>query len=84
DRVAADTGADVERIVADATDRPALDALCASTRAVVSTVGPYALYGGDLVAAVAASGTDYCDLTGEPHWMRSMIDSHAAEAAESG
>ena len=84
EQVAADTGADVERIVADATDRPALDALCASTRAVVSTVGPYALYGSDLIAAVAASGTDYCDLTGEPHWMRSMIDSYAADAVESG
>ncbi len=50
----------------------------------MSTVGPYALYGSDLIAAAVASGTDYCDLTGEPHWMRSMIDAHAAGAAESG
>lgn len=84
EQVASDTGADVERIVADATDRPALDALCGSTRSVVSTVGPYALYGSDLVAAAVANATDYCDLTGEPHWMRSMIDTHGAEAAESG
>ncbi len=84
DRVAADTGADVERIVADAADRPALAALAGATRVVASTVGPYALYGSDLVAAVAEAGTDYCDLTGEPQWMRRMIDAHADTAAASG
>lgn len=84
DRVAADTGADVERIVADATDAPALAALAGATRVVASTVGPYALYGSDLVAAVAEAGTDYCDLTGEPQWMRRMIDAHADAAAASG
>jgi short subunit dehydrogenase-like uncharacterized protein len=51
---------------------------------VISTVGPYALYGSELVAAVAAAGTDYCDLTGEPHWMRAMIDAHQADAVASG
>ena len=51
---------------------------------VVSTVGPYARYGSPLVAAVAAAGTDYCDLTGEPQWMRAMIDAHQDEAAASG
>jgi len=51
---------------------------------VVSTVGPYALYGSPLVAAVAAAGTDYCDLTGETQWMREMIDTHAAAAEASG
>ncbi|MGI9606200.1 MAG: saccharopine dehydrogenase family protein [Acidimicrobiales bacterium] len=84
DRVAAETGADVPRIVADSSDRAAMDALCASSRVVVSTVGPYALHGSPLVAAAAANGTDYCDITGEPHWMRSMIDEHQAVAAGSG
>jgi short subunit dehydrogenase-like uncharacterized protein len=84
ERVAADTGADVERIVADATDAPALAAMARATRVVVSTVGPYALYGSDLVAAVAEAGTDYCDLTGETQWMRRMIDAHAHTAAASG
>ncbi len=84
DRVAADTGADVERIVADAADRVSLDELVDSTRVVVSTVGPYALYGSELVAAVASSGTDYCDLTGETPWMRRMIDEHSAAAESSG
>jgi short subunit dehydrogenase-like uncharacterized protein len=82
--VARATGADVPRIVADATDRPALDRLAASTDVVMSTVGPYALYGSDLVAAVVEAGTDYCDLTGEVQWMRRMIDAHHDRAVETG
>ncbi len=82
--VAADTGADVEQIVADAADTEAMRALAECTKVVVSTVGPYALYGSPLVAAVAEAGTDYCDLTGEPQWMLSMIDAHQDTAAASG
>ena len=84
DQVAAATGADVERIVVDATDAAGLMTLAESTRVVVSTVGPYALHGSALVGAVAASGTDYCDLTGEPQWMRRMLDAHATAAEASG
>jgi short subunit dehydrogenase-like uncharacterized protein len=84
DEVAALTGADVPRIVADASDRSALDGLAASTKVVVSTVGPYALYGSELVAAVVEAGSDYCDLTGEVQWMRRMIDAHQARAEETG
>jgi short subunit dehydrogenase-like uncharacterized protein len=84
DRVAVESGADVEHIVADAADADAMLELASGTAVVVSTVGPYALYGSPLVAAVAAAGTDYCDLTGEPHWMRAMIDAHHEAAAESG
>jgi short subunit dehydrogenase-like uncharacterized protein len=58
--------------------------LAQSTRVVVSTVGPYALFGSPLVGAVAAAGTDYCDLTGEPQWMRAMIDEHQGAAEASG
>jgi short subunit dehydrogenase-like uncharacterized protein len=84
DQVATDTGADVERIVADASDAGALATMAADTRVVASTVGPYARYGSTLVAAVAEAGTDYCDLTGETQWMRRMIDAHAATAEASG
>jgi short subunit dehydrogenase-like uncharacterized protein len=58
--------------------------LAESTRLVISTVGPYALYGSELVAAVAAAGTDSVDLTGEPQWMQRMIDTHSATAEASG
>ena len=82
--VAAAADADVEQIIADAGDPDAMQSLAASTRVVASTVGPYALHGSPLVAAVAAAGTDYCDITGEAHWMRKMIDSHQEEASASG
>jgi short subunit dehydrogenase-like uncharacterized protein len=71
-------------VVADARDREAMRRLAESTRVVVTTVGPYALYGGPLVAACAAAGTDYCDLTGEPEFVdRAWVDHHA-EAERSG
>jgi short subunit dehydrogenase-like uncharacterized protein len=82
--VAASTGASVEQIVADAADRAALDAMVTDTKVIVSTVGPYALYGSELVAACVDAGTDYCDLTGETQWMRRMIDAHQGEAEASG
>jgi short subunit dehydrogenase-like uncharacterized protein len=82
--VAIATGATVPHIVADAGDDDAMAELAARTRVVVSTVGPYALYGSPLVAAVAEAGTDYCDLTGEPQWMREMIDAHQDAAVASG
>ena len=84
DEVARSTGADVPRLVADASDRAALDDLAASTQVVASTVGPYALYGSELVAAVVEAGGDYCDLTGEVQWMRRMIDAHQARAETTG
>ncbi len=84
DEVARSTGADVPRIVADASDRAALADLAASTQVVASTVGPYALYGSELVAAVVEAGGDYCDLTGEVQWMRRMIDAHQPRAEATG
>jgi len=76
--------ADTTLIVADGGDAASLKAMVDHTRLVISTVGPYQLYGSDLVAACAASGTDYLDLCGEPLWMRKMIDAHEAAAKASG
>ena len=75
---------DIEMLVADAHDEAALSALCARTNVVVSTVGPYALYGDKLVELCASSGTHYCDLTGEPQWIRKMQKAHQASAKDSG
>ncbi|MCO5129581.1 MAG: saccharopine dehydrogenase NADP-binding domain-containing protein [Xanthobacteraceae bacterium] len=75
---------DIPLIAADAADPASLDAMLGETRAVVTTVGPYQLYGSELVAACAASGTDYLDLCGEPVWMRQMIDKHQDTARASG
>ena len=71
-------------VVADSHDRAALDALAGDTKVVCTTVGPYALHGGDLVAACANQGTHYCDLTGEPQWIRRMIDAHHDRASDTG
>jgi short subunit dehydrogenase-like uncharacterized protein len=70
--------------VADAADETSLQRLCASTRVVVSTVGPYALYGEQLIKACAESGTDYCDLTGEVQWIRRMVQRYESTAQKSG
>ena len=71
-------------MVADAADDASLRELCASSRVVVSTVGPYALHGEPLVRACAETGTDYCDLTGEVQWIRRMIERYQATARASG
>src|ERR1700686_165918 len=76
--------ADIALIRADASDGASLKAMVDQTKCVLSTVGPYQLYGSDLVAACAATGTDYLDLCGEPVWMRQMIDAHEATAKGSG
>jgi short subunit dehydrogenase-like uncharacterized protein len=70
--------------IADAADEAALRKLCASTRVVVSTVGPYALHGEPLIKACAETGTDYCDLTGEIQWIRRMLQRYEASARQSG
>jgi short subunit dehydrogenase-like uncharacterized protein len=75
---------EIALIVADASDPASLTAMVRQTRSVISTVGPYQLYGSDLVATCATSGTDYLDLCGEPVWMRQMIDAHEAAAKGSG
>jgi len=71
-------------IVADASDLASLKAMVEQTRSVIAGVGPYQLFGSDLVALCAATGTDYFDYCGEPLWMRKMIDAHDAEAKVSG
>ena len=76
--------ADTPLIVADADDPASLRAMVARGKAVLTTVGPYQLYGSDLVAACAQAGTDYLDLCGEPAWMRQMIDAHERAAKASG
>jgi short subunit dehydrogenase-like uncharacterized protein len=71
-------------VVADAADANALDGLARSARVVLSSAGPFALYGSALVAACARHGTHYADITGETPWVRDMIDRHHAQAANTG
>ena len=76
--------ADTPLIVADASDPASLDAMVKRTKVVLTTVGPYQLYGNELVEACVANGTDYTDLCGEPAWMRQKIDQHEEAAKASG
>ncbi len=71
-------------IVADQGDAAALRSLVRRTRAVVTTVGPYQLHGGPLVAACAEAGTDYLDLSAEAPWIRSVIDTWTETARRTG
>lgn len=71
-------------IVADAADPASLKAMANQAKVVVTTVGPYQLYGEPLLAACIAAGTDYADLCGEPVWMRQMIDKYGEEATRTG
>ena len=71
-------------ITADASQPSTLNAMAAAAQAVVTTVGPYARYGLPLVAACAAAGTDYADLTGESLFIRESIDLYHKQAADTG
>lgn len=63
-------------LIGDSLDRASLVTMAKRTHVVCTTVGPYARYGSKLVEACLETGTDYCDLTGEAHWIRQMIDAH--------
>jgi short subunit dehydrogenase-like uncharacterized protein len=76
--------ADLPLIVADAFDSAALETMAARTKAVITTAGPYQLYGDALVAACAGTGTDYVDLTGESNWIAASIPKVEAAAKTSG
>ena len=71
-------------LAVDASSPSTLDDMAARTQVVVTTVGPYARYGLPLVAACAAAGTDYADLTGEANFIRESIDLYHKQAADTG
>lgn len=71
-------------IVCDATDPEQVDAMVARCRILVTTAGPFSLYGKEVVRACAQTGTHYLDITGEVDFIRSMIDAHGDEAERSG
>ncbi|RZV52003.1 MAG: saccharopine dehydrogenase [Deltaproteobacteria bacterium] len=71
-------------LVGDSFDVASLDAIASKAEVLISTVGPYAKYGAELVASCVRNGTDYCDLTGETHFVRAMIDAHHEEARKTG
>ena len=75
---------DTPLIVANSDDEASMQAMVDNTELVLTTVGPYQIYGSLLVGLCAKSGTDYVDLCGESVWMRHMIDAHEDDAKKSG
>lgn len=71
-------------VVAEAHDAAAMDALASSAKVVLSTAGPFALYGSELLAACVRHGTHYVDITGETPWVKDMIDEHHDAAQRKG
>ncbi|MFB6311292.1 MAG: trans-acting enoyl reductase family protein [Salinirussus sp.] len=76
--------ATVDILIGDAFDRESLNTIAEQTSVVCSTVGPYAEYGSELVAACVDQQADYCDLSGEIHWIQRMIDEHHDRARDKG
>ncbi len=74
----------VDLIVADSDDEKSLNDLVRQTKVVLTTVGPYQLYGEKLLAACVENGKGYVDLCGEPAWMHQMINKYQALANASG
>jgi len=71
-------------VIADSHDAAAVEAMAASTRVLISTAGPFALYGDAIVDACVHQRTHYADITGETAWVRRVIDRHHTRAARDG
>jgi short subunit dehydrogenase-like uncharacterized protein len=76
--------ADTALLTADVSDEGSLREMARQARVVITTVGPYVLYGDAVVAACAASGTDYLDLTGEPEFVDTSYVRHHRTALDTG
>ena len=75
---------DVGIIQVDSEDQSSIDALVQQTKCVLTTVGPYQLYGDKVVRTCISSGTDYVDLCGEVGFMHKIISECSAEAKQTG
>ncbi len=86
DRLAAERpdGIVPDLLTADVTEAGSMRRLAESAGVVATTVGPYLQHGEPLVAACAAAGTDYADLTGEPEFVDRMWLAHHSTAVRSG
>lgn len=74
----------IPTMVVDANDLDGLKTMCEQAKVIMTTVGPYDLYGEPVVKACVETGTDYCDLTGEAHWIHKMLDKYEPQAKQTG
>ena len=75
---------DVPMLIVDSNDESSVIEMVTQTKCVLTTVGPYQLYGQNIIKQCAQLGTDYVDLCGEPGWMNKIITECSNEAKESG
>ena len=75
---------ELDLLHADTGDAASLREMAEATKVVITTVGPYIRYGEPVVAACAAAGTDYVDLTGEPEFVDRMWFAYHGQAERSG
>jgi len=75
---------EIGKIVVDSNDQNSIDEMVSQTKCVLTTVGPYQLYGEKIVKTCISTGTDYVDLCGEPGFMHKIISECSAEAKEKG
>ena len=71
-------------MIVDSNDQASIDAMVSQTKCVLTTVGPYQLYGEKIITSCISSGTDYVDLCGEPGFMHKIISEHSEEAKQKG
>ena len=74
----------VDLVSVDSDDAASVGQMVSDCKVVITTVGPYQLYGEELIKQCAGQGTDYVDLSGEPSWMHETIAQHSAAAKASG
>ena len=74
----------IGKIIVDSNDQHSIDEMVSQTKCVLTTVGPYQLYGEKIIKTCISSGTDYVDLCGEPGFMHKIISECSAEAKETG
>ena len=71
-------------MIVDSNDQASIDAMVNQTKCVLTTVGPYQLYGERIITSCISSGTDYVDLCGEPGFMHKIISEYSEEAKQNG
>ena len=77
-------GSNVPQLLVDSNDTDSIASMAQQTKCVLTTVGPYQLYGANILQQCVVHGVDYVDLCGEPGWMHEMINEHAEQAKETG
>jgi short subunit dehydrogenase-like uncharacterized protein len=81
---AGENASSADILVADAQDQKAIDAVVSATRILLTTAGPFSLYGSKIVDSCVRHKTHYVDITGETFWVRDLIDRYHDRAAADG